>query len=219
MLFLPSLAAAAGSLKWTVLQDGVGLKAGSSAVYVRSSLALLRVVAVLAAAPSVAGKFFPGAHGAGAGEVDAAADYAAHDRCELRQVPDALRVGLNDQSDADGLVNLHQAAYAAGWMSATIVRAARDHGERCGGCQTCRDLSELLSGVAAVQILNPPPLNLLDPARAVNTRAALTADDILQRELLAMAAGARRRMPLVVIVLVALAAATVAALIAKAAGM
>jgi hypothetical protein len=110
-------------------------------------------------------------------------------------------------------------AYAAGWMSATIVRAAKEHGEHCGGCHTCRDLSELLSGVAAVEILNPPSVDLLDPGHAATAPAVPTADDTQQQELLAVAAVARRRVLLVVILLVALAAATGGALIANVVGM
>lgn len=105
-------------------------------------------------------------------------------------------------------------AHATVWMSATVVRAARQHAQRCGGCQTCRHLSELLSGVAAVQILNPPPVQILHPDRAATVP---TVETIVRRELLT-AAAARSRMTLTVIVLVALAAATIAALAIQAAG-
>ncbi|WP_432976628.1 hypothetical protein [Dactylosporangium sp. CA-233914] len=80
-------------------------------------------------------------------------------------------------------------AYASGWMSTLVVRAAREHGERCDGCPTCRDLSELQSGVAAIQILNPPPVEVLDPNRVRTAPAPPTGDDTLQRELLVVAAG------------------------------
>lgn len=52
-------------------------------------------------------------------------------------------------------------AYAAGWMSAKVVEAARRHAEFCADCPTCHDLAELLSMVAAIQIDNPPPPELL----------------------------------------------------------
>jgi hypothetical protein len=62
-------------------------------------------------------------------------------------------------------------AFASGWMSAMIVRAAKGHAEHCADCQTCHDLSELLSAVAAIQIMNPPT-DLLGPVRDVKRPVA-----------------------------------------------
>lgn len=129
--------------------------------------------------------------------------------------PDLVE-SLQERFASNGEVGVY--AHAAGWMSATIVRAAKEHGQQCGGCRTCRDLSELLSGVAAVQILNPP-VDVPNQGRAAATPTVRTVHDGLQRELLTVIAAARRRMLLVVIALVALAAATAAALVAKAVGM
>lgn len=67
-------------------------------------------------------------------------------------------------------------AYASGWMSAMIVRTAKEHAEHCADCQTCHDLSELLSAVAAVQIINPPPMDFLDPVRKASRPAADSRD-------------------------------------------
>jgi hypothetical protein len=53
-------------------------------------------------------------------------------------------------------------AYAAGWMSAKAVQTARRHAEFCADCPTCHDLADLLSMVAAIQIDNPPPPELLE---------------------------------------------------------
>jgi hypothetical protein len=82
--------------------------------------------------------------------------------------PDLVE-SLQERFSQGGPAGVH--AYAAGWMSAMIVRAAKEHAEHCADCQTCHDLSELLSAVAAIQIMNPPT-DLLGPVRDVKRPAA-----------------------------------------------
>lgn len=81
--------------------------------------------------------------------------------------PDLVE-SLQEKFSRGGPLGVH--AYAAGWMSGMIVRAAKEHAEHCADCQTCHDLSELLSAVAAIQIMNPPT-DLLGPVRDVKLPA------------------------------------------------
>jgi hypothetical protein len=139
--------------------------------------------------------------------------------------PDLIE-SLQEKFTSNGPLGVY--AYASGWMSAMIVRAAKEHAEHCADCQTCHDLSSLLSAVAAVQLINPPAADWLDPDRPAAPPPDLSAavDDLhttvqaaVEAKLAAITVASQRRMTISTVVLVATGVMVMVALGAAALGL